>query len=90
MTITGIITLIAALLIILRLLTYRRRGRRYRPGVGVAAWACIAGCTVVIDRILATGSPGSAWLVCLLPLAATHLLMTGGNLAHLFRVPWRS
>lgn len=89
MTVSGIITLIAALVIIVRLLTYRRRGSRYRPGIGVAAWACIAACAVAIAEVLATGAPRDAWLAILMPLVAVMLLLAGGNLAHLFRPPWR-
>lgn len=89
MTVSGIVTLIAALVIILRLLTFRRRGSRYRPGIGVAAWASIAACAVAIAEVLATGAPRDAWLTILLPAFAVMLLLAGGNLAHPLRPPWR-
>ncbi|WP_046079997.1 phage holin family protein [Halomonas sp. HG01] len=89
MTVSGIVTLIAALVIILRLITYRRGGSRYRPGIGVAAWASIAACAVAIAEVLATGAPRVGWLAILLPAFAVMLLLAGGNLAHLLRPPWR-
>lgn len=89
MTVSGIITLIAALVVILRLLTYRRRGSRYRPGISVIAWLYIVGCTEVIAEILTTGAPRDTWGAILLPVLAVMLLFTGGNIAHLLRPPWR-
>ena len=72
MTVSGIVTLIAALVIILRLLTYRRRGSRYRPGIGVAAWASIAACSTVGGGVPSLGMAAVA--------VGTAVLVLGGVL----------
>lgn len=87
MTIAETTALIAALVIILRLLTYRRRGSRYRPGIGVIAWVAITACTLLAARIATAGVPAAAGLALVLVAIAALLLRTRGNLAHLLR--WR-
>lgn len=87
MTISETIALLAALVIILRLLTYRRRGSRYRPGIGIVAWVAITACTLLAARIVTAGVTDAAGLALVLVAIAALLLRTRGNLAHLFR--WR-
>lgn len=78
------ITIAAALVIVARLLTFRRRGR-YRPGVSLAAWLII-----VLATVLAVFGPPSSdaarWLIALaMVVLAIGLIRTGGNVAHLLR-----
>lgn len=89
MSTADVVSLMAALVIIVRLLTYRRRGSRYRPAVSLTAWGCIAGCTLFVARLLTADTPDTAWLAPVLVIAAVWVVATGGNLAHLFRPPWR-
>lgn len=78
------ITIAAALVIVARLLTFRRRGR-YRPGVSLAAWLIIVLATV----LTVFGPPPSdavRWLIALaMVVLAIGLVRTGGNVAHLIR-----
>ncbi|GAA0586896.1 phage holin family protein [Halomonas salifodinae] len=87
MTIAETTALIATLVIILRLLTYRRRGSRYRPVFGVIAWVAITACTLLAARIVTTGVPAAAGLALVLVAIAALLLRCRGDLAHLLR--WR-
>lgn len=85
MTITYIITIAAALTIVARLLTFRRRTGRYRPGVALLAWMII----VITTAIAIFGLPTDTvarWLIAIAMVAlAIGLIRTGGNVAHLFR-----
>ncbi|UYF99323.1 phage holin family protein [Halomonas sp. GD1P12] len=85
MTIAYAITLGAALIVIARLLTFRRRAGRYRPGVAFTAWAIIA----VTTCLAIFGPPPNEvarWLIAAAMVAlAIGLLRTGGNVAHLIR-----
>lgn len=85
MTIAELVTVIAALVIIARILTFRRNGSRYRPGVAFLAWLAVVTCTVIVVRIIAAGEPEAWWLALLLATTAALVLRAGGNLAHLFR-----
>nr|WP_300999733.1 phage holin family protein [Halomonas sp.] len=78
------VTVIAALVIIARILTFRRNGSRYRPGVSLIAWLAVAACTWIAVRIIAAGEPEAWWLALLLAGTAALVLRAGGNLAHLF------
>lgn len=85
MTITELVTVLAALTIIARILTFRRNGSRYRPGVALLAWLLVTACTWIAVRIIAAGEPEAWWLALLLATIAALVLRAGGNLAHLFR-----
>lgn len=78
------ITIAAALVVVVRLLTFRRRGR-YRPGVSLIAWLIIVLATV----LTVFGPPPSdaaRWIIALAMVAlAISLIRTGGNVAHLIR-----
>lgn len=84
MSLAYAITIAAALVVVARLLTFRRRGR-YRPGVSLAAWLIIVLATV----LTVLGPPPSdtvRWLIALAMVAlAIGLIRTGGNVAHLIR-----
>lgn len=84
MSLAYAITIAAALVVIARLLTFRRRGR-YRPGVSLTAWLIIVLATV----LTVFGPPPShtaRWLIALAMVAlAIGLIRTGGNVAHLIR-----
>jgi amino acid transporter len=84
-TIAELVTVIAALVIIARILTFRRRGSRYRPGVSLIAWLAMAACTWLAVRVIASGAPEAWWLALTLAGIAVLLLRAGGNIAHLFR-----
>lgn len=84
MSLAYAITIAAALVVVARLLTFRRRGR-YRPGVSLAAWLII-----VLATVLAVlGPPPSdavRWLIAIgMVVLAIGLIRTGGNVAHLIR-----
>lgn len=91
MTTPALLAVIAALVIIIRILTFRRRGSRYRPGVSLVAWILVAINTWLAVRILAAGHLDAWWLALLLIVIAVGLLRANGNLAHLLRPlwPWR-
>ncbi|WP_416139080.1 phage holin family protein [Halomonas sp. HK25] len=89
MNVPALLAVIAAVVIIIRIITFRRRGRRYRPGIAVVAWLLVAINTWLAVRILFTGHLDAWWIALLLAVIAASLLRAGGNLAHLLRPPWR-
>tara|TARA_R110002012_G_scaffold321621_2_gene550190 strand:- start:22787 stop:23059 length:273 start_codon:yes stop_codon:yes gene_type:complete len=85
MSITYIITIAAALVVIARLLTFRRRAGRYRPGVALAAWLIIVATTCAAIFGPPPSDP-ARWLIAAAMVAlAVGLIRTGGNVAHLIR-----
>ncbi|WP_181872779.1 phage holin family protein [Billgrantia montanilacus] len=84
MTIAELVTVIAALVIIARIITFRRNGSRYRPGVAFLAWLAVAACTWIAVRIIAAGEPEAWWLALVLAALAALVLRCRGNLAHIF------
>lgn len=87
--ISEVITVLAAIVIIARLLTYHRGAGRHRPGVALVAWLLIVIATCVAfygpppgDMIGPITTIGMAWL-------ALALIRTGGNVARLGRHPGR-
>ena len=85
MSITYLITITAALVIIARLITFRRQGGRYRPGVSFAAWLIIV--AMPVAAVYGPPVPELArWLIAAAMVAlAVALIRTGGNVAHLIR-----
>ena len=85
MTLTYIITYAAALVVVARLITFRREGGRYHPGVSFAAWLIIV--AMPIAAVYGPPVPELArWLIALAMVAlAIGLIRTGGNVAHLIR-----
>ncbi|MGP9500277.1 phage holin family protein [Halomonas sp. AOP43-D1-4] len=85
MSITYLITIAASLVVIGRLLTFRRLDGRYRPGISLVAWLIIVAATC----IAIFGPPPSIagrWIISAAMVAlAIGLIRTGGNVAHLFR-----
>jgi energy-converting hydrogenase Eha subunit G len=79
-----LIAITAAVVIIVRILTFRRGRSRYRPGVAIAAWCVLAVCTWLAVRLITTGEPDAWWLALVLAGIAALLLRAGGNLAHIF------
>lgn len=89
MTVAYAITVAAAFVIVARLLTFRRRAGRYRPGVAVLAWVIIVAATIVAIFGLPP-APIARWLIAAAMVAlAVGLIRTGGNVAHLIRPIWR-
>ncbi|WP_413615757.1 phage holin family protein [Halomonas cupida] len=84
MIIAQLLAVIATLVIIVRLLTFRRRGCRYRPAVAFTAWGVIALSAATLERLL-TGSAGAWWLTGLLVTIAILVIRSGGNVADLLR-----
>lgn len=83
MTIVDLVTVTAALIIIGRILTFRRQGRHHRRAVAFIAWLAVAGSTWLAVRIIAAGEPNAWWLALLLATFAVLLLRCRGNIAHL-------
>lgn len=83
----------AALVIIVRLLTFRRRGGRHRQGVALVAWLVACANVALIIKLpeLVLPTPVTVLLALFLITFAILLLHTGGNLAHLLRtfLPYR-
>ncbi|WP_447555698.1 phage holin family protein [Vreelandella sp. EE22] len=85
MSITYLITITAALVVVIRLLTFRRRDGRYRPGIALAAWLIVVATTCLAIFGPAPGDP-ARWIIAMTLVAlAIGLLRTGGNVAHLIR-----
>lgn len=84
MTIAELVIVGAALVIIVRLLTFRRRGKRIRRGVSVLAWMLISASAWIIARTVTEGHPDAWWFALLMVAIATLVLRADGNLAHLF------
>lgn len=81
------IAVIAAVIILLRLITYQRRGSRYRPGIAWIAWlmSCISVIVIVKLPFTALPEPITAVVATAMGAFAILLLRHGGNLAHLLR-----
>lgn len=78
-----IITVAAALVICLRLLTFRRGGHRVRRSISCAAWLLIVGAGSVGIRTLAGTAPPADWGTALVfVILAGMLVRGGGNLAN--------
>ncbi|WKD28656.1 phage holin family protein [Halomonas sp. KG2] len=82
MSITYIITITAALVVIARIITFRRAGR-YRPGVSLLAWLIIV--AMPVAAVYGPPLPELArWLIAIAMVAlAVGVIRTGGNVAHL-------
>lgn len=91
MNVPEIIALMAALIICVRLLTFRRRQRRVRRGVSCLAWLLIAVTGSLVIQLLVHGNSPTGWLLAaLLVVIAVLVVRAGGNVAHLFRfTTWR-
>lgn len=76
----------AAIIIITRLISFRRRGR-YRPGVALAAWLIIVAATCALFFGLPAEPITRALVAIGLTWLAVELINTGGNVAHLGRRP---
>lgn len=86
---SDLITVLAALVIIARLLTYHRGASRHRPGIALVAWVLI----VIATCIAFYGPPPGELVRPITTIAmvwlAIALVHTGGNVARLGRHPWR-
>ncbi|MGQ7261206.1 phage holin family protein [Vreelandella sp. V005] len=85
MSITYLITIAAALVVIARLLTFRRRAGRYRPGIALAAWLIIVVTTCAVIFGPPTNENGRLIIAAAMVALAVGLIRTGGNVAHLIR-----
>lgn len=78
--------LLACLVIVVRLLTFRRGDSRHRYGLAWAAWLVIVVCAASAAKILVGMQPPPDPLQTLLTLAVAVLsLVYRGDLAHLCR-----
>lgn len=84
MNVAEAIAAAAALVIIARLITFRRRGR-YRPGVAVGAWLIVVAATCVLFFGLPPLPAARAIITAALVMLAAELIIHGGNVAHLAR-----
>jgi hypothetical protein len=82
------IQLVACLVIIWRLLMFRRGASRHRHGVAWLAWLLLVACTMTAVKLLfgVRPPPGPPEAIITL-LIAIHVLAHRGNLAHLVRWP---
>ncbi|MDQ7735534.1 phage holin family protein [Halomonas sp. SpR1] len=85
MSIAYIITAAATLIVIARLITFRRRAGRYRPGVALTAWLIIV--AMPVAAVYGPSVPELArWLIATAMVAlAVGVIRTDGNVAHLIR-----
>ena len=83
-----LVQLVACLLIVLRLLTFRRGNSRHRHGVAWAAWMVIVACTATAVKLVVGIRPPPGPLEALLIVViAVLVLIHRGNLAHVLRAP---
>jgi hypothetical protein len=85
MSITYLVTIAAALVVIARLLAFRRRAGRYRPGVALTAWLIIVATTCAVIFGPPPSENGRLIIAALMVALAIALIRTGGNVAHLIR-----
>jgi hypothetical protein len=79
---------VACLVIVLRLLTFRRGASRHRHGFAWGAWLLVVACTTTAVKLLGGIRPPPGPLEALLTaVIAVLLLIHRGNLAHLVRAP---
>lgn len=88
MTVPSLIILLSALVICLRLLTFRRGPSRHRLGYSIAAWLLIAGTGTSTVRIL-TGAEicSGGWGVpVVMAVFAFLVIRARGNVAHIIQL----
>ncbi|WP_431026188.1 phage holin family protein [Halomonas sp. H5] len=80
------IAILAATISLLRILTFQRRGSRYRRGISFLAWLLACANVVLIFKLpgLALPEPASIGLAIALVIVAALLLRARGNVAHVF------
>lgn len=80
------IAILAATVSLLRILTFQRRGSRYRRGISFLAWLLACANVVLIFKLpsLALPEPASIGLAIALVIVAALLLRARGNVAHVF------
>lgn len=81
------ITVAAAIVIAGRIITFQRRGSRYRPGIAWLAWlvTCVNFTLIFKLPVHTPPEPITAILALWQVAFAVLLLRNGGNLAHLIR-----
>lgn len=83
-----LLQLVACLVIVVRLLTFRRGVSRHRHGIAWIAWALIVACTATaVKLVCGIRPPPWPWEALLTLAIAIGLLIHRGNLAHLLRAP---
>ena len=83
-----LVQLVACLVIVVRLLTFRRGVSRHRHGIAWIAWALIVACTATAVKLVCGIRPPPGPLETLLTVVlAVGVLIHRGNLAHLLRAP---
>ena len=79
---------VACIVIVGRLLTFRRRASRHRHAVAWMAWLLIVACTATAVKLVVGIRPPPGPLEALLTLGvAVLVLIHRGNLAHVVRAP---
>jgi hypothetical protein len=83
----SLLTLLAASLICIRLLTFRRGEARHRAGYACLAWLLIAGTGTVSIRILTGTACPSGWGIAVVMLVLAALVVRArGNVAHVIQL----
>lgn len=82
------ILFLSCVVICLRLFTFQRHGSRFRPGVSLAAWAVMVFTGGLALKLALSGLPFAItpWMAYLSVIFAALVLLSNGNLAHLFRI----
>nr|WP_103970430.1 phage holin family protein [Halomonas sp. MCCC 1A17488] len=82
------IAILAAIVSLLRILTFQRRGSRFRRGVSFLAWLLACAHVVLIFKLpaLAIPEPAAIVLALALVIVAALLLRARGNVAHLLPI----
>ncbi|HKT28795.1 phage holin family protein [Dyella sp.] len=84
----SLLQLMACLVIVLRLLTFRRGHSRHRHAIAWASWLLVVACTTTAVKLLCGIRPPPGPLEALLTVALAILLVIHrGNLAHVLRAP---
>jgi hypothetical protein len=83
-----LVQLMACVVIVLRLLTFRRGDARHRHGIAWVAWLLIVAATATAVKLLCGIRPPPGPLEALLTvMIAALVLIHRGNLAHVLRAP---
>lgn len=83
----AVITLLAAAVICLRLMTFRRGESRVRRGYSCLAWLLIAGTGTVAIRILVGAACPAGWgIAIVMAVLALLVVRARGNVAHVIRL----
>jgi len=86
-----ILNVVFCILIIFRIVIWRRNGKRYRPFISLLAWLLVVSCAAVIMSLLSGYYRVADWAETLINgLLCTAVYYSSGNIAHLFKFRMKS